>query len=632
MIAEEIRGIRIPHELQGVPVRPVEEYVRARIAQFTEPFARLCNLTLQPAAIRQAAADTIADIPLPEYDSNPAEFRDLQLVFRHDCLSLGCLDPQCVLCEHNPQRRCNVNFAPKYLVGDILRAKCNAPIRVEVIDQATGFPVGEDMPNLSLQIAILDGNAYDARCLDGKLKQDLNFNSCTLLLNNRDTPLLGTGGGASHDDSSRVIVKSQRGVAHLPELYVSDSSEAMLSGRKPPLRLLVQAAHDQGSCISLRHAVSEGFVVATRRTRTAGKVEIPNVDDHVGKLEHMGKETVKKLRDIRRAGRCFGVDISLLSNCINKVGEFRKLTLLAEADGHLRQKLQQVLKLSKEKWDEAKDHAMRAVVADNRMRIWYSDVGSCSGGLLFACRLGIVDLERPVGLLQRKDQEGGQTMEAMLMAQQTPQQRHQVGIFQPLAVASWWQPGHSGWAIYPVDSDQFMSAGAMQPTWRHAADDGGGGSCKGPNEIASPVKGPRTGSERLSVSYHSNDILTEEEIRRNVDLTPLEELPSTSCMLTGSGAGVGGFPSTSSFQSADLEQCLSQAESIGRSSSFGIGNFGFTDGQELPDVSVHGGDSLIHGSASAAAIFHDVSGLCSSDIVSLPPASKLLPLLPMNQR
>ena len=53
------------------------------------------------------------------------------------------------------------------------------------------------------------------------------------------------------------------------------------------------------------------------------------------------------------------------------MGEFRKLALAAEADGHLRQKLQQVLKLSKEKWDEARDHAMRAVVADNRMRIWW---------------------------------------------------------------------------------------------------------------------------------------------------------------------------------------------------------------------------------------------------------------------
>ena len=83
--------------------------------------------------------------------------------------------------------------------------------------------------------------------------------------------------------------------------------------------------------------------------------------------------------------------------CCDAVGEFRKLALLAEADGHLRQKLQQVLKLSKEKWDDARDHAMRAVVADNRMRIWYADKASMELGLLFTCRLGNVDLDRPVG-------------------------------------------------------------------------------------------------------------------------------------------------------------------------------------------------------------------------------------------
>lgn len=72
---------------------------------------------------------------------------------------------------------------------------------------------------------------------------------------------------------------------------------------------------------------------------------------------------------------------------------------MAEADGHLRQKLQQVLKLSKEKWDDARDHAMRAVVADNRMRIWYADKANMEVGLLFTCRLGNVDLDRPVGML-----------------------------------------------------------------------------------------------------------------------------------------------------------------------------------------------------------------------------------------
>jgi hypothetical protein len=63
---------------------------------------------------------------------------------------------------------------------------------------------------------------------------------------------------------------------------------------------------------------------------------------------------------------------------LTAVGEFRKLALLAEQDGHLRQKLQQVLKLSKEKWDDARDHAMRAVVADNRMRIWCGLAEGCS--------------------------------------------------------------------------------------------------------------------------------------------------------------------------------------------------------------------------------------------------------------
>ena len=58
--------------------------------------------------------------------------------------------------------------------------------------------------------------------------------------------------------------------------------------------------------------------VATRRTRTAGKGEIPNVDDHVSKLEHMGKETVKKLQDIKGAAVQAGVDINIPENCINK--------------------------------------------------------------------------------------------------------------------------------------------------------------------------------------------------------------------------------------------------------------------------------------------------------------------------
>jgi hypothetical protein len=41
-------------------------------------------------------------------------------------------------------------------------------------------------------------------------------------------------------------------------------------------------------------------------------------------------------------------------------------------DPHLQKRLQQVLKLNKEKWEEARDHALKAVVVDNRMRVWWA--------------------------------------------------------------------------------------------------------------------------------------------------------------------------------------------------------------------------------------------------------------------
>lgn len=76
--------------------------------------------------------------------------------------------------------------------------------------------------------------------------------------------------------------------------------------------------------------------IQTRRTRTAGKVDIPSVDDHVSKLEHMGRETVKKLSDIMDAAHQAGIeDLHIHSGssrklCIETVGAFQQLALAAE--------------------------------------------------------------------------------------------------------------------------------------------------------------------------------------------------------------------------------------------------------------------------------------------------------------
>lgn len=68
---------------------------------------------------------------------------------------MGCLDPRCDLCRQAPHRRCISNFAPKYLSGDNLKAKCGAPIRIEVIDQYTGETVPADKLNdLHLEVGL----------------------------------------------------------------------------------------------------------------------------------------------------------------------------------------------------------------------------------------------------------------------------------------------------------------------------------------------------------------------------------------------------------------------------------------------------------------------------------------------
>ena len=50
----------------------------------------------------------------------------------------GARDMACRICAENPNRRCRGNFADKYLAGDVLKATCGAPIRVEIINRLTG--------------------------------------------------------------------------------------------------------------------------------------------------------------------------------------------------------------------------------------------------------------------------------------------------------------------------------------------------------------------------------------------------------------------------------------------------------------------------------------------------------------
>ena len=69
----------------------------------------------------------------------------------------------------------------------------------------------------------------------------------------------------------------------------------------------------------IRFAVSEAFVVATPRVRTAVKAEIPHIEDHVSKLQAVGVQTQQKLQDIQSAAK--GVGIFNLTLPMNKVSK-----------------------------------------------------------------------------------------------------------------------------------------------------------------------------------------------------------------------------------------------------------------------------------------------------------------------
>lgn len=77
----------------------------------------------------------------------------------------GCLEPQCALCQHSTARRCALNFDRKYVVGDAMLARCGAVVRVEAVDCATGAAFEGELPGVRLEMAVLDGNAYDSKYL-----------------------------------------------------------------------------------------------------------------------------------------------------------------------------------------------------------------------------------------------------------------------------------------------------------------------------------------------------------------------------------------------------------------------------------------------------------------------------------
>jgi len=469
----------------------VEEYVRGRIRVFAKAFAAEVSPFLPEEQVAKVVKKLL---PLNEHEGTPLVSAEPSpspaqrfLVFTHDCQAIGCPDAECTLCQYNPKRACERNFQKKYLVNDVLNSKCGSHMKLELHDAAGQLIT--DHPPMMLQINILDGIQFKDK---GAGRADLSLEEAKDCILWHNTKSLRANKGPGQGEallqyktgttSGSVMVRLTHGRAVMPDLEVTDSSEALLKGRRPPFRLLVWpasvASGVQSSSASsedptgglsatlegrsgaaaaaaaavkpfpdVLYAVSDEFVVATRRVKQANKVEIPLVDDNVGKIEHIGRETVKKLAGLHAAAAESGTILQLDERLckVETVGQFQALVREADLSSQLLKALQCILKLSKEKWEEAAQHALTAVVPDFRRRVWYPPGEDIGVGIVFNCKYGAVQLKE--GICTAHTGVDG-AVQVVGEDQLDPASMDILRELKSTAVKRWFEPHHPGWGIF----------------------------------------------------------------------------------------------------------------------------------------------------------------------------------------
>ena len=348
----------------------------------------------------------------------------MRLVLRHDCLATGCGDSDCLICRYNPYRRCKANLKAKYLVGKHLEAKCGANLLVEI------RPLGDEemgvlVEGTKLEVSVLNGEKYSELCTNNNNLYSLDHLRRDCIVENKRC----------------FINPDQEGKASLSELAFKTSSEALLSGKAPTVRLLISAVNARGEHLpNVTYVVSEPFVVATRRVKSAIKPDIPSIQDSISKLIKIGQATIDKLVDLKAAAREDGIELDIPDelNNVHKIGQFQLLAKHTETNLDVKVQVMKLLKLSPEMWDEVCKHAMAAVVPDFRNRIWSSPTGLA---LLYECHYGATATESPIALLKDGD--------VTSIARMDPSTFTLIEPLKQEALAAWFLPNHPGWAVYP---------------------------------------------------------------------------------------------------------------------------------------------------------------------------------------
>lgn len=409
---------------------------------------------LSDTVIDEICRDIIEEKPTPS----------LSLVYRHSCKYLGCRAKECLLCITNPHKSCLQAFNDRYYVNDTLSiSKCKAPIYIDVIDSSTGDLFTEPIPDLTIQMCVLDGQRYQeaSKQFNRPLRKE-EINEISIINNRNGDPLLKMPG--THRECT-IAVPLYSGNGHaiqLPHLICTESSEALLEGKCPPFILYSYIVPDawRGAC-DILPAVSCPFIVASRRLKNKSKVEIPFKSDDVIKLQNIGRETASKLHNLvdtlKDSDILTKVPRSLYS--IDTVGQFCALASIARNNIRLEATIKQNLKFREDTWLETVAHAMQSVPIDNRVRVWCPFTiqnSSSTIGYAFGCRAGEPNITLPIGVIRYFP--GEEEHVACKLDDIPDVYRTRLQSLRQMWHQYWNLDGHPGWGVENLETSDFTSS------------------------------------------------------------------------------------------------------------------------------------------------------------------------------
>lgn len=465
-----------------------DAFIRQQVMQLAPEVAASLGVPAQQVTSAMAAALAAAR------DEAVGQGLGMALELRHDCRYIGCRSTACDLCRCNPKKRCLRQLDSKYIAGEVMKAACGAELQLSLTttDAAQADTVDKLLPDLFVKVRAIDAKAYHRSSRNAIHMSDENWlDRLVVPLNKEGKPLVVSSQVEPTGDCLMLPMREQTVV--LPKLSMTESSEALLAGQKPRLKMLLQTVDSHGQRIfAIPPLLSDDFVVTTSRSNVR-KPDIPLVTDPVSKLQAVGKETVSKLKDMQAAAAASlnAEDPEVLeeftcqTRCIVTVRDFQKLLHWCEQDHERTKTVQRVLKLMRG-WDTAASHARSAVPEDSCTRMF--SAGTDDMALLFACKHGKVDLSKITGRARIVQNDSGTEVTLAVVEdveRSTLQQQHLATLLQQ-AQAQWEAPGHPGWGF------------------ARGRDEAAGELTQSPQGVGNPQEGMASSSDDPSVHHVSS--------------------------------------------------------------------------------------------------------------------------------